>query len=1138
MRSYIFLFFLFLLFSCDSRKVENKPGASAMQDSAIPVKVTILANLPDSLQPETILLKNTPAPKTVKIPDKLISITINHRSGPSTLNISPRKKIKASFLPVMQNYSMEQGLAMDVLMFNGGFADKKGNLWFATSVGGVSKYDGHSFTNYTTSHGLSGNGAGSITEDTTGNIWFATNYGISKFDGNTFSTFGNFKDLTQILGDGAGNFWIGTRGNSLYKYSGDSITRYSDSDGFSVNTIYAMREDRKGILWLGTDSGLFRYDTRLPVGQRQRFTKIALINKEVRSILIDKNGNVWADTYRESTPLGLIKYNGVNITSYSNRKYGPIYEDHLGYIWFVGQGGIWYCDSNSSSRFNRFSDSGLGAPATEDKSGNLWFVGNANGVFKCSWPAFQSFSPGTDIRSIFEDKSGSIWFGGFYSISRFDGKYFTSFGPNAQIWCMLQDKSGITWIGSSAEDGLIKLENNSFTFYTDVNGLVDDVPRSIIQDTKGYLWIGTDKGISKFDGKSFTNFTIKQGLAGDIISCILEDKPGELFLGTNGGLSYFDGRSFTNYSISGMPYGNDIRSMVKDTSGNLWMGTFGGGLTRYDGKSFYTYTIEQGLPDNVVTQVALTKEGAIVVGTNNGIALLTGFNSVSDANNPNNLSPNKQYPPQNNLSNNELKHFTPFFEIYNPKSGYPIKDVNRGQHAIFQDSKGILWIASGSLNSGLMRFDYSSLFKNKNPPELNILSVKVNDELVCWHDLLKSDSNDEKPKSKFEHIAVPAFVTEEVTTFGKPLSDAQRAEMREKFKGIEFDSITRFYPVPQHLKLPYRDNKLTIEFAAIEPDKPSLVRYQYKLEGYDKNWSVPANITSATYGNIHEGTYHFYVKARSPSGIMGKPLTYSFTVLAPWWRTWWAYTVYALLLVFALRFFIKRRERNLQMEKERLTQELLIRQHELEKQQAIENVRAVISRDIHDEIGSGLTKISLMSQRLKLGLESKKDFDPLLLQKITESSKEIVGNLGEIIWTVNPKHDNLASLLSYFRNYIAQFFEDTALSYSIEFPDEVPGLPVHPDLKRNLFLVLKESLNNIVKHAHAQNLTIKFNNEQNRFHFEIADDGVGIKDFGGREFGNGLQNMKHRIESVNGSFTISTTENSGTAIVIEGQLYY
>jgi len=1179
MHRHIFLFFLLLLFSCTNKKEENKSVTSATQDSILPVQITILANLPDSLQPETILLKNTPALKTIKIPDRPISITVNHKSGPHTFTLNPTKKIKASFSPILQNYTTEQGLAMDVM--TSGFADKKGNLWFGTSVGGVSKYDGHSFTNYTTSHGLIG--SGSVTDDKAGNIWFATGSGISKFDGNTFSTFGNFKGVNCILEDSKGNFWIGTNENSLYKYAGDSIIRYSVLDGLSANDIHELKEDRKGILWVRTDNGLFTYDARLPdgqarlndsVGQGKRFTNIAFNNKEVGFINIDKNGNVWAGNSSQ-----LIKYDGANITSFPTHNYQPVYVDRLDNIWFEGRrDGIWYYNANSPSILNKFSDAkigDLGNPTAEDKSGNLWFCnGSASGVFKYPGPAFQKLAE-NDIRSIIEDKSGNIWFAGYSnSFCRYDGEYFTTFGLNSQIWCMFQDKSGIIWIGGISGGGLIKLENNSFTFYTDLNGLVDDRPRFIAQDGKGYLWIGTEKGLSKFDGKSFINFTKKQGLAGDHVWCILEDKPGELLLGTNDGLSVYDarknsarmtqsdgdslglGESFTNYSISRMPQGNDIRSLIKDKNGNLWIGTFGGGLVRYDGKSFYTYTTDQGLPDNVVTQVVLTKEGNIIVGTNNGIALLTGFKSISDveANDSNSSSKDfhsaaplssrrgvgdeEKYSAQNNLSNRELKNFTPVFEIYNPKMGYPVMDVNRGQHAIFQDSKGILWIASGSVRSGLVRFDYSLLYKNNNPPELNILSVKVDNELVCWRDLLNIENNDQKPKSKFETIAAPAFVTEEVTTFGKTLSDAQREAMRKKYKGIEFDAVSRFYPVPQNLKLPHSHNEITVEFAAIEPDKPSLVQYQYKLEGYDKNWSTPANITSATFGNMYEGIYHFKLKARSPSGIWSEPVTYTFTVLPPWWRTWWSYTVYALLSAFALRVFVKWRERNLQMEKEKLRQKLKIQQQEFEKQRAIENVRSVISRDIHDEIGSGLTKISLMSQQLKLGLESKKNFDPVLLQKITDSSREIVGNLGEIIWTVNPKHDNLTSLLSYFRNYIAQFLEDTPIQYSIDFPEEVPELTVHPDLKRNLFLVLKESLNNIVKHARAQHVTIKFNHQQNHFHFEISDDGVGMKNLDGREFGNGLQNMRQRIESVNGKFNIHAAENYGTSILIEGNLFY
>jgi len=242
MNRHIFFFYLLLLFSCTNNKVENKSINAATQDSATPVKVTILANLPDSLQPETILLKNTPAPKTIHVSAKPVSITINNKSGPRTLTLMPKAKIRASFSPNIQNYTTEQGLTMDVM--SAGYADKKGNLWFGTTVGGVIRYDGHSFTSYTTSNGLIGNEVRSITEDKVGNIWVATFSGISKFNGITFSTIGNFKDAYDILEDSKGNMWF-TTGNSLYRYAGDSITRYSDSDGGSP-TFYSVQ---RCLLW-------------------------------------------------------------------------------------------------------------------------------------------------------------------------------------------------------------------------------------------------------------------------------------------------------------------------------------------------------------------------------------------------------------------------------------------------------------------------------------------------------------------------------------------------------------------------------------------------------------------------------------------------------------------------------------------------------------------------------------------------------------------------------------------------------------------------------------------------------------------------------------------------------------------------
>ena len=139
--------------------------------------------------------------------------------------------------------------------------------------------------------------------------------------------------------------------------------------------------------------------------------------------------------------------------------------------------------------------------------------------------------------------------------------------------------------------------------------------------------------------------------------------------------------------------------------------------------------------------------------------------------------------------------------------------------------------------------------------------------------------------------------------------------MQNKYGSLQFDSITRFYPVPVNLVLPYEDNNLTIEFAAIEPDLPQQVRYQYKLEGYNKDWSPQSNNTTAVFGNIPEGNYTFRVKALSPYGTWSET-NYKFKILPPWQRTWWAYTIYGICLLAGI-YFTDRIRRKVVIENER-----------------------------------------------------------------------------------------------------------------------------------------------------------------------------------------------------------------------------
>ena len=985
----IMFFSILLLISCNEKQENKAIYHESLQYSSASPQITVIADLADSLQPKTNFLDKTPKPQRIQISDKVISHTIQKELGYQIVKLSPTEKIKAALSSVMENYTTDQGLASDVISCS--YADKKGNLWFGTFTGGVSKYDGKSFTNYTTSQGLISNGINSIMEDRTGNIWFGTDGGVCKYDGTTFSVIENYKKVFIILEDRAGNFWFGTHGG-LYKRTAKTNI-YSKQIELTVNDVFDLKEDQKGILWLGTENGLYKYDG-------ERFTNITLSNERAFTICTDKSGNTWAGTSN-----GYIKYNGVGITNYSFKDIVPfVYEDRLGNIWMSAgrEGRVAFYNGKSFSYLDKSTGLLFGEihSITEDKSGNLWFSTAANGTVKYAGKAFQRLTPNS-IRSIFEDKNGILWYAGYGgAITKFDGESLTNFALNIPFWSLSPDKAGNIWIGSE-QLGLIKFDTKSFTFYTDLNGLTDNAIRSVMNDSKGDIWIGTEKGLSKFDGKSFTNFTKTQGLAGDYVSCIFEDKPGELWIGTNSGLSHYDGKSFNNYSISQGLRSNDIKSLVKDKDGNLWIGAYGGGLSRYDGKSFYTYSTEQGLPDNVVTQVALTKEGNIVLGTNNGIAILTGFKSVSatGTNNLNSQAEKSNYSAQNNLSNAELKNYAPVFEIYNSKTGYPVKDVNRGQHSIFLDRKGILWIASGSEKSGLMRFDYSSLNKNNNPPALNILAIKVGNELIGWNDLLNTKNNSRLSKLQSDSGSTPASVTEEVTTFGKTLSNAQREEMRLKYKGIEFDSVSKFYPIPQNLILPYGNNTIAFEFAAIEPAKPALIQYQYKLEGYDKNWSTAANITSAKFGNIYEGTYTFKIRAQNLDGVWSEPITYTFKVLPPLWRTWWMYAIYLLMAVLIMGGYIKWRERELKKENVILESKItvatkVIREEkekvEVEKKRSDDLLLNILPSEVAEELkAKGTTTAKDFSEVTVLFT----DFKNFTLMSETLSAQELVNEI-------------------------------------------------------------------------------------------------------------------------------------------------
>ncbi|MEO6882869.1 MAG: two-component regulator propeller domain-containing protein [Bacteroidia bacterium] len=508
----------------------------------------------------------------------------------------------------------------------------------------------------------------------------------------------------------------------------------------------------------------------------------------------------------------------------------------------------------------------------------------------------------------------------------------------------LQTKSGAKTIQLTAPETKPAGFYTPMTTYTAEQGLYSGIVCEY-KDKSENLWFGTNGGgASRYDGKSFSTFTIAQGLANNSVYSIVQDKSGNLWFGTyGGGASRYDGKSFTTFTTAQGLANNTVLSIVQDKSGNLWFGTDGGGVSRYDGKSFSTYTTAQGLANNTVPSIVQDQSGNLWFGTNEGFSELKGYSLSKSLQKRDQKSEMAVVPlaADNTLSNTTIaENYTPVFEKYNFRNGYPVKDVNT--NAMFVDSKGIIWAGTGDK---LVRFDYSGIHKNLEPPTVILQDIKLQSEKICWYDLQNGELKVENGELKKEDSL--AIVNEEINTTGSVLNEAQRDTMRQKFAGVHFDSITRFYPLPEHLVLPYKHNNITFDFAAVEPAKPYLVRYQYMLEGYDKDWNPVTDKTTATFGNIYEGTYTFKLKAQSPEGVWSEPVTYTFKVLPPLERTWWAYSIYIILIGGSLYFFFRWRTAQLRKDKEHLEQVVVERTAEVVQQKAIVEEK---NKDITDSI--------------------------------------------------------------------------------------------------------------------------------------------------------------------------------------------
>ena len=470
--------------------------------------------------------------------------------------------------------------------------------------------------------------------------------------------------------------------------------------------------------------------------------------------------------------------------------------------------------------------------------------------------------------------------------------------------------------------------------------------------------------------------------------------------------------------------------------------------------------------------------------------------------------------------------------------------------SITADNDGNVWI--GTRNQGIFYFSFDGLTIRsvRNITTLDGLSENFIGRLFCDHDnniwacsptgldKIRIDNNHLLIENitKSNNLYLPTLKVEQsangmiwvLSSAGIVTYNPNRAAVTDWKPKLNFFDIVYSnkgeQAIPQNRELKYFQNNLAFHLSAPTYIDEKQTRFSYMLEGSGhENWSEPSTNTSINFVNLSPGDYTLKAKAIFLHGLYPTiESSFSFTILPPWWLTWWFKSIVAFVIVglgvLGVRFYINRK-----LELQRVM---------LEKKQAIEKERTRIATDMHDDLGAGLSQIKFLSEAI--GMKRQKHL-PIEeeVSSIRSFSDEMIDKMGEIVWALNEKNDTLNDLLSYTRSYAVEYLEQTGIKCHVQQPDNVPQLDVSGEFRRNIYLTVKESLHNIVKHAEATDVSIQI--EIGKWlTIRISDNGIGLNNSTPGEFGNGLISMRNRMKELGGSFEIVSKE--GTEVRIKAPI--
>lgn len=941
------------------------------------------------------------------------------------------------------------------------------------------------FHHYTVEQGLVSNGVNSLLQDSKGYLWIGTGEGVSAFDGETFRNFRTTEGLALNIVTGLseshysqGTILIGTWGGGISRLSDGMFTTLLPDSTWSAKIVSDVEEDHRGVLWCVTLSGVYR---RI----EGTFSHIPG-TKNASAILIGSDSLVRIAV--GNTILSYAPGSGEELGRMSLPIRGEvncIHQARNGSFWITTSDSFLIQLINRNVSVRRKIPFGAAVSIANDAEGALW-LGTTDGVVKLPHP---------------ENLESRFTF------------YGTDHGiPFKGVKACLVDFENNLWL---ANEGVARLSDANIQSLP-----LHGVPESYnnckaVTDERGHIWVITSEGmleVWKDQNGQWQSHTHKVLIEthGKSLPTIVYDHKKRLWFDNGSQIEgcYIDSSAFGHsilrriiVLVPGVHLPKDPRFFfILDSKDNLWLSTFARGVYKVSPllsqPKFTHYTAMSGLPHDDIRVIYEDRRGNIWFGgVGAGVSMFAGGIDTAVVR-------------------------------YTTKEGLP-DDFIRG---IIEDKEGCIWIGTRrdgigincggqfkhiSVRNGLLGAAVWALAADDVGNKVWVgtqFGVQSVDRTTLLP-LHPTEALRRKPitslgtyRGQFLWYVAPDALT--VYEYGK--ARAQTSPPRAYITKLMVSGMDRDIRSP--LKFTHDQNVCVFQYLGISYRETSTLRFQYRLLGVDRDWQPQTSQRTVTYASLSPGSYTFEVQAINVEGIATEtPARLSFTITPPFWATWWflGLSIGAGGGIVALIIRIR-----------------ILRLLEIER------LRSRIARDLHDEIGSNLSSIAMASDLLgrqsDLGAKERGK-----LSQISSIALATVKDMKDIVWLINPKNDALDDLLLRMKDAAATVLEGH--QYTLDFPERVDRRKVSLDWKRNVYLIYKECLTNIFKHAHATEVKVKVRVERGKLSFEVGDDGSGFDPKKVCE-GSGLKNMQERAKMLEAKLVIDTDQGRGTTVRLETRI--